>query len=167
MDRQEFAHAEECGHPVDLAEMFAENMGWKYEREDDDQLVIAYEGMWRHYTVVFDWCQCQELLTVRNHLELNMPESTAGQLLDVINRANMHGIGGSFTLHLDSQTIAHSLRHTLAGDAALTLEQLENLVSNSISQCEVFYPAFQLVALGKKPAESAIEAAIVAPVSHC
>ena len=167
MDRQELIYADECGHPVDLAEMFAESMGWAFERENDDQLVIEREGMWRLYTVVFDWRQSQELLTVRNHLELNVPEHKTGQLLDVINRANVLCLGGCFSLLLERETIVYSRSHTLAGDAALTLEQLDSLVSDSISQCEVYYPAFQMVTLGIRPAESAIEAAIVEPISQC
>ena len=167
MDRQEFRCGEECGHPVDLAELFAETMGWQFAREDDDQLVIEYAGLWRFYTVVLNWHQNHELLTVRNQFELNVPESAESQLLDAINRANVRFPGGSFTLHLDEEMIAYSLSHTLAGDAELTVEQLENLINNSISQCEVFYPAFQMVALGVRRAESAIDAAIVEPISHC
>ncbi len=167
MDRQEFRFAEECGHPVDLAEMFAETMGWRFAREKDDQLVIEYTGMWRVYTVVLDWHQNHQLLTVRNWFDLNVPESAESQLLDAINRANVRFPGGSFTLHLDEEMIVYSLSHTLAGDAELTVEQLESLMNNSISQCEVFYPAFQMVTLGVKRAESAIDAAIVEPISHC
>ena len=167
MDRQDFRGDEEGGHPVDLAEWFAAAMGWPFARENDDQLVIEYEGLWRLYTVVLDWHESDELLSVRNQFALNVPESAESQLLDAINRANVHFPGGSFTLHLDEEMIVYSRSHTLAGDAELTMDQLESLINNSIAQCEVFYPAFQMVTLGTERAENAIDAAIVEPVSHC
>ena len=47
--------------------------------------------------------------------------------------------------------------------AGASVEQIEDLVDIAISECERFYPAFQLVVWGGKPADEAIAAAMIEP----
>jgi hypothetical protein len=46
------------------------------------------------------------------------------------------------------------------------VEQIEDLVDISVSECERFYPAFQLVIWGGKSAEEAIAAAMIDPIGE-
>jgi hypothetical protein len=54
----------------------------------------------------------------------------------------------------------------LRGAAGPSVEQLEDLVDISVSECERFYPAFQLVVWGGKKAEEAITSAMIEPIGE-
>jgi hypothetical protein len=54
----------------------------------------------------------------------------------------------------------------LRGIGAASVEQVEDLVDIALSECERFYPAFQLVIFGGKPAEEAMTAAIIEPIGE-
>ncbi len=53
-----------------------------------------------------------------------------------------------------------------AASSASSAEQVEDLVDIAVSECERFYPAFQLVVWGGKPAEEAMAAAMIDPIGE-
>jgi hypothetical protein len=54
----------------------------------------------------------------------------------------------------------------LRGAFGTSVEQIEDLVEISLSECERFFPAFQLVVWGGKSAEEAIAAAMIDPIGE-
>ncbi len=62
-------------------------------------------------------------------------------------------------------------RVSLCGAAArhrygASSEQVEDLVDIAVSECERFYPAFQLVIWGGKPPGEAMEMAMIEPIGE-
>ena len=53
-----------------------------------------------------------------------------------------------------------------AGSEPPSSEQVEDLVDIAVSECERFYPAFQLVIWGGKPAAEALAVAMIDPVGE-
>jgi hypothetical protein len=54
----------------------------------------------------------------------------------------------------------------LRGAQGACVEQIEDLVDISLTECERFYPAFQLVVWGGKPAKEAIASAMIDPIGE-
>jgi hypothetical protein len=54
----------------------------------------------------------------------------------------------------------------LRGALGASVEQLEDLVDMALTECERFYPAFQLVIWGGKTAEEAVTAAMIEPMGE-
>ena len=54
----------------------------------------------------------------------------------------------------------------MRGLSGVNSEQIEDLVDIAVSECERFYPAFQLVVWGGKPAEEAMAAAMIDPIGE-
>ena len=167
MDQAEFDFAEEISHPVDLAEALAAEMGWTCSRDDDEQLLIEFEGMWRLYRIAVSLLEGPEILTVRAGFEMKLENSAQEQILKIVNHANQVCPVGSFTVHHKEEAIVFGCGHSLAGGAQLSFQQVRSLLEICISQCERFYPAFQMVAYGGKDAASAVNAAILEPMGEC
>ena len=73
---------------------------------------------------------------------------------------------GHFDLSAEDNSPAFRHAVLLRGVMAASAEQVEDLVDIALSECERFYPAFQLVLWGgKKPAE-AMAAAMIDPVGE-
>jgi hypothetical protein len=54
----------------------------------------------------------------------------------------------------------------MRGLSSVTSEQIEDLVDIAVSECERFYPAFQLVVWGGKPPDEAMAAAMIDPIGE-
>jgi hypothetical protein len=54
----------------------------------------------------------------------------------------------------------------MRGLSGVNSEQIEDLVDIAVSECERFYPAFQLVVWGGKPADEAMAAAMIDPIGE-
>ena len=72
--------------------------------------------------------------------------------------------------HFDvcSDTNLPMFRHAilLRGALGASVEQLEDLVDMALSECERFYPAFQLVIWGGKVPEEAMATAMIEPIGE-
>ncbi|MCY3878914.1 MAG: YbjN domain-containing protein [Rhodobacteraceae bacterium] len=167
MERPGFDSTETYGHPVDLAERVAEDMGWRHSRHCDDELLIRFEGAWRQYTILFNWHQTMELFTVGVGFDMKLRGRDTKALLEVINLAGQRCPMGAFVLHADSDAIVFHCGQSLAGGSQLSAGQIRHMVEVSISQCENYYPALQIAASEGAQAEAAIEAAILEPVGSC
>ncbi len=167
MDQTEFDFAEEFSHPIDLAEALAVSMGLACARDGADRLVIEFEGMWRLYRIAVSLVEDSGMLTVRSGFEMKLGDSAPEQILKVVNHANQLCPFGSFTAHTEEEVFVFGCGQLLGGGAHMTLDHVRRLLETCVSECERFYPAFQMVAYGGKDADSAVKAAVIEPVSEC
>ena len=73
---------------------------------------------------------------------------------------------GHFDVTPDSQSPAFRQGVLLRGASGASVEQIEDLVDIALSECERFYPAFQLVIWGGKSAEEAMATAMIEPIGE-
>ena len=73
---------------------------------------------------------------------------------------------GHFDLSTEDNSPSYRHALLLRGVGAGSAEQIEDLVDIALSECERFYPAFQLVLWGGKRAGEAIAAAMIDPVGE-
>ena len=147
-------------HPIDVVESLAEYHAWEFDRVTDDQIAMAVEGQWRTYSLTLAWSEQDETLRLICTFEMEPPEGRISALHDLMNRCNDMVWTGAFTWWAEQKLMVWRYGLSLAGGAVAGAEQLNHMISEAISGCERFYPAFQLVAWGDREPADAIGVAI-------
>jgi len=147
-------------HPIDIVEHLAEHHDWDFDRVADDQIAMAVEGQWRTYSITLAWSGYDETLRLICTFEMEPPEDKLPALYDALNRTNDMIWSGAFTYWHEQRLMVFRYGLVLAGGQIAGPEQLSRLISSAVSNCERYYPAFQLVSWGDRDVESAMQVAI-------
>lgn len=147
-------------HPIDIVEHLAARYEWEFSRTDDNQIVIAAEGLWRTYTITFAWSDYDDMLRLVCSFDLDPPEGKLPGLYELVNAANDQCWLGSFS-YWPAQKLMN-FRYGLLADqcADVGAAQVETLILTAVSTAERFYPAFQLILWGDKTPSEALGIAI-------
>ncbi len=153
-------------NPLDIVEELLVANEWPFQRSEDGELETQIAGRWCDYRVIFVWQESSSAL----HFCCRIDTKVAACHRTIISEllATMNGMLwlGHFDLSGDDQTIV--FRHTslLRGISTVSAEIVEDLVDLGISECDRYYPAFQLALWGGKTAAEAIDASILEPVGE-
>ena len=154
------------GNPIDLVEEIVSANDWAHDRASEEELMVEISGRWCNYRLYFVW---QEELCAMHFscgFDMKVPKGRRAAVYELLALANEKLWLGHFDLSSDDNSPAFRHAVLLRGVGAGSAEQVEDLVDIAVSECERFYPAFQLVlARGKRPAE-AIDASMIDPVGE-
>ncbi len=154
-----FIHSDEI-HPIDIAETVAACRAWDFDRLADDQIAMAVEGQWRHYSLTLAWSPREEILRLICSFDLDPPHARMPALYEVLNLANDEVWDGGFTYWTQQRLMVWRYGLVLAGEALASTGQIDHMVRHAIEACERFYPAFQLACWGQPSPQEAIEIAM-------
>jgi hypothetical protein len=143
------------GNPIDLVEEIVIANDWAHDRAGEDELVVEIPGRWCDYRLYFLW---QEELTALHF--------SCGFDMKVPALANERLWLGHFDLAAGDNSPSFRYAVLMRGLSGVNSEQIEDLVDIAVSECERFYPAFQLVVWGGKPADEAMAAAMIDPIGE-
>ena len=153
-------------HPVDVVERLAALNEWAFDRADEDEISILVAGVWAQYEVAFTWLPDMESLHVSCSFDLKIPlrkRTEVGALVQMINEQLWLG---HFDLAAGDNSPSFRYAVLMRGLSGVNSEQIEDLVEVAVAECERFYPAFQLVIWGGKPAEEAMATAMIDPIGE-
>jgi len=155
-----------ASNPIDLVEEIVMANQWPHDRASDEEMVIEISGRWCDYRLVFVWQREMSALHYSCGFEMKVPRVRRAAVFELLATVNERLWLGHFDLAPEDCT--PSFRHgvLLRGAGGTTVEQIEDLVDISLSECERFYPAFQFVVWGGKSAEEAIASAMIDPVGE-
>ena len=156
---EDFMNADDL-HPIDIVETLAEHHEWDFDRVTDDQIAMAVEGQWRTYSITLAWSGFDETLRLICTFEMEPPEGKLGQLYEVLNGANDQCWAGAFTFWNEQRLMVYRYGLVLAGGQIAGPEQIDRLISLAVTNCERYYPAFQLVAWADHSPKDALKVAI-------
>jgi len=154
------------GNPIDIAEEIVQANQWAHDRASDEELLVEIGGRWCDYRLLFLWQREISALHFSCSFEMKVPKARRTAVLELLAAINERLWLGHFDLVTDDQSPAFRQGVLLRGVGGASAEQLEDLVDIAVTECERFYPAFQLVIWGGKPAEEAIAAAMIDPVGE-
>jgi hypothetical protein len=97
---------------------------------------------------------------------MKVPKARKAAVYELLALVNEKLWLGHFDVASDDNAPAFRHAVLLRGALGASVEQIEDLVDIALSECERFYPAFQLVLWGGKSAEDAITAAMIDPVGE-
>lgn len=147
-------------HPIDIAEAVAAHRAWEFDRVADDQISMTVEGQWRGYSLTLAWSGRDEVLRLVCSFDLDPPESRTPALYEVLNLANDAVWDGGFAFWHQQRLMVWRYGLVLNGDAVASPEQVDRMIRSAITNCERFYPAFQLACWGNSEPQEAIGIAI-------
>lgn len=147
-------------HPIDIVETLAEHRAWEFDRVGDDQIAMAVEGQWRSYSLTLAWSGVDQTLRLICTFEMEPPEARMPEMMAVLNLANDLIWGGNFTYWAAQRLMVWRYGLLLSGGQVAAPEQIDQMISTAIANCERFYPAFQLVAWADRNPDDAVQMAI-------
>lgn len=156
----------QASNPIDLVEEIVLANEWRHDRSSDEELHVEIPGRWCDYRLLFLWQREMSALHFSCGFEMKVPRPRRGSVYELLATVNERLWLGHFDLAPDDQS--PSFRHgvLLRGAPGASVEQIEDLVEISVTECERFYPAFQFVVWGGKNAEEAIASAMIDPVGE-
>ncbi len=153
------------GNPIDLVEEIVVANDWAHDRANEEELVVEITGRWCDYRLYFVWQEEISALHFSCGFDMKVPKGRRPAIYELLALANEKLWLGHFDLaEGNSPAFRHAI--SLRGVLGASAEQVEDLVDIALSECERFYPAFQLVVGGGKRAAEAIAAAMIDPLGE-
>src|SRR5262249_59029613 len=98
--------------------------------------------------------------------DMKVPKNRRAPIYELLALANEKLWLGHFDISAEDNSPAFRHAVLLRGVLGASVEQVEDLVDIAVSECERFYPAFQLVVWGGKPPSEAMEMAMIEPIGE-
>ena len=155
-----------AANPIDLVEEIVQSNEWAHDRASDEEMIIEIQGRWCDYRLIFVWQREMSALHFSCGFEMKVPKLRRAAVFELLAAVNERLWLGHFDLAQSDASPAFRQGVLLRGAAGASVEQIEDLVDIAVCECERFYPAFQLVVWGGKPADEAITAAMIDPVGE-
>ena len=152
-------------NPIDLVEEIVQANEWPHDRASDEEMVVEVSGRWCDYRLLFVWQREINALHFSCGFEMKVPRRRRVAIYELLAAVNERLWIGHFDV-ADDQSPSFRQGVLLRGAQGASVEQIEDLVDIALSECERFYPAFQLVVWGGKRAEEAIAAAMIDPIGE-
>ena len=156
-----------AGNPIDLVEEIVIANDWAHDRASEEELIVEISGRWCDYRLYFLWQEELTRAAFLLRLRHEGAEAAARRRSTSCWRSPTSGCGsGHFDLAAGDNSPAFRYAVLLRGIGTASSEQVEDLVDIAVSECERFYPAFQLVIWGGKPPEEAMATAMIDPIGE-
>src|SRR5947207_12435908 len=133
------------GNPIDLVEEIVLANDWSHDRASEEEMVVEISGRWCDYRMYFLWQEELSALHFSCGFDMKVPKRRRGPLYELLALANERLWLGHFDLAAGDASPAFRYAIPLPGSATASFEQVEELVDIALSECQRFYPAFELV----------------------
>ena len=154
------------GNPIDLVEEIVLANDWAHDRASDEEMVVEISGRWCDYRLFFVWQRDMNALHYSCGFEMKVPRNRRGPVFELLAAVNERLWLGHFDLADGDDSPSFRQGVLLRGLFGASVEQIEDLVDISLTECERFYPAFQFVVWGGKSPEEAIASAMIDPIGE-
>ncbi|HEV2549334.1 MAG TPA: YbjN domain-containing protein [Stellaceae bacterium] len=155
-----------AANPIDLVEEIVQANEWAHDRASDEEMVVEIGGRWCDYRLLFVWQREVSALHFSCGFEMKVPKPRRGAVFELLAVVNERLWLGHFDLSPRDSSPSFRQGVLLRGATGACVEQIEDLVDIAVTECERFFPAFQLVVWGGKAAEEALAAAMIDPLGE-
>jgi hypothetical protein len=153
-------------NPIDLVEEIVSANEWAHDRSGDDEIVVEVTGRWCDYRLFFVWQEEISAMHFSCAFDMKVPKARRAAVYELLAAVNEKLWLGHFDLSSDDGQPAFRHAVLLRGAMGASAEQVEDLVDIALTECERFYPAFQLVVWGGKSPDDAITSAMIEPIGE-
>lgn len=153
-------------NPIDLIEEIVAANQWAHDRSADEEIAVEVSGRWCDYRMFFLWQQDTSALHFTCGFDMKVAKGSRAAVFELLAAINEKLLIGHFDLGVEDPAPCFRQGVLLRGAMGASVEQLEDLVDIALTECERFYPAFQLVVWGGKGAQDAIAAAMIDPMGE-
>ena len=144
-----------------LVEQIVAANDWLFDRRSPREMAAEAPGKWCDYALYFSWSPEISAMHFSCAFDMKVPPAERAKLFELLALANEKLWIGHFGL--ESEDGVPVFRHSvlLRGAPGASAESLEDMVDIALTECERFFPAFQLVLWGGKPPAEALQAAML------
>src|SRR4029077_12837410 len=154
------------GNPIDLVEEIVVANDWAHDRASEEEMIVEISGRWCDYRMYFLWQEELSALHFSCGFHMKVAKRRRRPLYELLALANERLWLGHFDLAAGEAAPSFRYAVLLRGIGMASAEQVEDLVDIALSECERFYPAFQLVIWGGKLPEEAMATAMIEPIGE-
>jgi hypothetical protein len=148
-------------NPLDIMEQIATANEWAFDRRNNEEMAAQAPGKWCDYGLYFSWSQEISAVHFTCSFDLKVPASQRAAIYELLALANEKLWIGHFGMDSDDGTPVFCHAVLLRGAPGASSESLEDMVDIAITECERFFPAFQLVLWGGKSPSDALAASML------
>jgi hypothetical protein len=150
-------------NPIDLVEEIVLANEWAHDRASEEEMVVEVSGRWCDYRLYFVWQEEISAMHFSCGFDMKVPKARKSPVYELLALINEKLWLGHFDIASDDHSPAFRQAILLRGALGASVEQIEDLVDIALSECERFYPAFQLVVWGGKTPDEALTGAMIDP----
>jgi len=153
-------------NPIDIVEEIVLANEWPHDRASDEEMVVEITGRWCDYRLLFVWQEEISAMHFSCSFDMKVPRARRAAVYELLAIVNEKMWLGHFDICSDTNLPMFRHAILLRGAQGASVEQLEDLVDMALTECERFYPAFQLVIWGGKSPEEAVTSAMIEPMGE-
>jgi hypothetical protein len=153
-------------NPIDIVEEIVLANEWPHDRASDEEMVVEITGRWCDYRLLFVWQEEISAMHFSCSFDMKVPKARRAAVYELLAIVNEKMWLGHFDICSDTNLPMFRHAILLRGAQGASVEQLEDLVDMALTECERFYPAFQLVIWGGKTPEEAVTSAMIEPMGE-
>jgi hypothetical protein len=147
--------------PISVLEELFFQFQWSFERSNENEIAAELEGRWCNYQLFALWRPDLECLIISSLIDIKIPQDKYTSVGSLLSAMNPRIWLGHFEISPDDEVPAFRYNLILRGNPGATIEQLEEIVSSAVTECDRLYPALQFVLWGGKSPEDALMAAML------
>lgn len=147
--------------PISLLEELFFQFDWDYSRISENEATAEAEGRWCNYRLFAIWKPDVECLMLSSLIDIKVPLDKHPQIGALFSALNPKIWLGHFEISPEDELPTFRYTLTLRGNPGATLEQMEEIISAAVIECDRLYPALQFVLWGGKSPEEALLAAML------
>lgn len=147
--------------PISLLEEFFDQYEWNYERTSEHEIMAEAEGRWCNYHFFSLWRQDLECLIFSAIIDIKISPDKRDSISLLLSLLNPKVWLGHFEVVPADDVPTFRYNLVLRGNPGVTMEQIEEIVTSAVMECDRLYPALQFVLWGGKSPEEAIIAAML------
>jgi hypothetical protein len=148
-------------NPLDILEQILGANEWAFDRRSHGEMAAEAPGKWCDYGLYFSWSDEISAMHFSCAFDLKVPAQRREKLFELLALANEKLWIGHFGLDSDDGTLVFRHSVLLRGAPSASAESLEDMVDIALTECERFFPAFQLTLWGGKAPGEALQAAML------
>jgi|TARA_B100000287_G_scaffold288528_1_gene271890 hypothetical protein len=139
-------------NPIDCIEDHIHKFDVELFRDTADQLLLKYRGSWSNHEIVIKWDEINKVINISSCFDLEIKTKIKKDIYSVVSSYNEKVNLGYFHYCSQHQEIFFKYQVSIKGLNYMTIEQIEDLLSVVIKECDRFFPIF-LIQFSKKQTE--------------
>ena len=152
---------EKAPNPLDVMQQIVVANDWAFDRRSAREMAAEAPGKWCDYGLHFSWRTDISAMHFTCAFDMKVPPEARPKLFELLALANERLWIGHFGIEPEHGTPVFRHAVLLRGAQGASAESLEDMVDIAMAECERFFPAFQFVLWGGKPAAEALDAAML------
>ena len=153
-------------NPIDFIEEYVLNDEIEKVRDSNDEIVIFSKGVWKNYDINFKWDSRQKIIEVSTYFEMSKKNRINKSIYSLISDVNKKANVGFFNYCTELNAILFSYKISIKGQDSISVEQIKNIISIVINECDRFLPVFFVFFYKKQDPIHALDIALLDTVGE-